>query len=123
MSSKNRDIQTMLGQYQADKSLNINPMSMLLNGVIDAAVMGGIANYDKIFFADSYLRENPSHTSGVKQLRQHIEEQVCAVYVYCFKCACYFLTICDTVCTSHLTLTTLTALVAQRRNKLSSLCT
>ena len=60
MSSKNRDIQTMLGQYQADKSLNINPMSMLLNGVIDAAVMGGIANYDKIFFADSYLRENPS---------------------------------------------------------------
>ena len=76
MNSKNRDIQTMTGQYQADKSLNINPLSMLLNGVIDAAVMGGVTNYEKIFFAESYLKENPSHAAGVKQLRQLIEEQV-----------------------------------------------
>ena len=76
MNSKNRDIQTMTGQYQADKSLNINPLSMLLNGVIDAAVMGGVTNYEKIFFAESYLKENPSHATGVKQLRQLIEEQV-----------------------------------------------
>ena len=66
----------MAGQYEADKSLNINPLSMLLNGVIDAAVMGGIANYNKIFFAESYLKENPSHATGVKLLRQLIEDQV-----------------------------------------------
>lgn len=76
MTSKNHDIQMMVGQYEADRSLNINPLSMLLNGVIDAAVMGGIANYDKIFFAENYLRENPAHCDGVKQLKSLIEEQV-----------------------------------------------
>ena len=76
MNSKNRDIQAMTGQYEADKSLNINPLSMLLNGVIDAAVMGGISNYEKIFFEETYLTEHPTHASGVKQLRQLIEEQV-----------------------------------------------
>ncbi len=48
VGSKNREIQTLSSQYSADRSLNINPLSMLLNGVIDAAVMGGITNYEKV---------------------------------------------------------------------------
>lgn len=48
VNSKNQEIQHMTDQYSADNSLNINPLSMLLNGVIDAAVMGGITNYDKV---------------------------------------------------------------------------
>jgi len=28
--------------------LNINPMSMKLNGILDAAVMGGVSNYEKV---------------------------------------------------------------------------
>ena len=93
MSSKNRDIQTMASQYEADRSLNINPLSMLLNGVIDAAVMGGISNYDKIFFADGYLNENPSHADDVKKLRQLIEEQVCVCV-----CVCVCVRACVHVC-------------------------
>ena len=38
----------MIGRYKADTKANINPLSMLLNGVIDAAVMGGISNYEKV---------------------------------------------------------------------------
>lgn len=48
MRSKNKEIQSMIGRYRADAKANINPLSMLLNGVIDAAVMGGISNYEKV---------------------------------------------------------------------------
>ena len=48
MRSKNKEIQSMIGRYRADAKANLNPLSMLLNGVIDAAVMGGISNYEKV---------------------------------------------------------------------------
>ena len=76
VSSKNSEIQTMMDQYKANPNLNINPLSMQLNGVIDAAVMGGVANYDKIFFNADYVKVHPDHEEGVKRLRQLIEEQV-----------------------------------------------
>ena len=38
----------MIGRFKADTKANLNPLSMLLNGVIDAAVMGGISNYEKV---------------------------------------------------------------------------
>ncbi|KAG7230330.1 hypothetical protein INR49_024434, partial [Caranx melampygus] len=47
MESTNEKILTMINQYQADWSLPINPLSMLLNGIVDPAVMGGFAKYEK----------------------------------------------------------------------------
>lgn len=40
----------MINQYQTDWSLPINPLSMLLNGIVDPAVMGGFAKYEKVSF-------------------------------------------------------------------------
>ena len=48
LGTKNREIQSLTSQYTANKTRNINPLSMLLNGVIDAAVMGGLSNYEKV---------------------------------------------------------------------------
>ena len=48
MQSKNQELKTLTSRYKKNPQENINPMSMLLNGVIDAAVMGGIANYNKV---------------------------------------------------------------------------
>lgn len=48
MTSKLHELRTILSRYQADGSLNINPLSMLLKGMIDAAVMGGFSNYQKV---------------------------------------------------------------------------
>lgn len=48
VSSKIKEIQKVTSDIVADKSRNINPLSMLLKGVIDAAVMGGISNYEKV---------------------------------------------------------------------------
>lgn len=48
MESTNEKILTMINQYQSDWSLPINPLSMLLNGIVDPAVMGGFAKYEKV---------------------------------------------------------------------------
>ena len=47
MSSKNQELKTLISRYRKNPQQNINPLSMALNGVIDAAVMGGIQNYTK----------------------------------------------------------------------------
>lgn len=48
MSTANEKILMMINQYQSDESLPINPLSMLLNGIVDPAVMGGFAKYEKV---------------------------------------------------------------------------
>lgn len=48
MSTANEKILVMINQYQSDESLPINPLSMLLNGIVDPAVMGGFAKYEKV---------------------------------------------------------------------------
>lgn len=58
MESTNEKILTMINQYQADWSLPINPLSMLLNGIVDPAVMGGFAKYEKVKWN---LKSNPGH--------------------------------------------------------------
>ena len=48
VTTKTREISQLTNEYAAKLSSNINPLSMLLKGVIDAAVMGGISNYEKV---------------------------------------------------------------------------
>lgn len=48
MDSTNKKICSLILQHRSDPMLPINPLSMLLNGVVDAAVMGGIINYEKV---------------------------------------------------------------------------
>lgn len=48
MQSKNQELKTLISRYKKNSQQTINPLSMALNGVIDAAVMGGIANYNKV---------------------------------------------------------------------------
>ncbi len=52
MQSKNQELRTLISRYTKNPQQNINPLSMALNGVIDAAVMGGIANYNKASITD-----------------------------------------------------------------------
>ncbi len=48
MTSKTRELQRNIDELEEDDKKNINPLSMRLNGVIDAAVNGGILNYKKV---------------------------------------------------------------------------
>lgn len=55
LREKNRDLNSLIKRHRADHSLNPSPLSMLLNGVIDAAVMGGIAVYEKVSLLLSFI--------------------------------------------------------------------
>ncbi|KAG8178683.1 hypothetical protein JTE90_011611 [Oedothorax gibbosus] len=78
MEMTNRRILSLVLQHRANPLLPINPLSMLLNGVVDAAVMGGIINYEKAFFTEEYsLAHNTrKDVEGIQKLKDVIARQV-----------------------------------------------
>lgn len=48
MQLTNEKISNMVQRHLNDPNLPINPLSMLLNGIVDPAVMGGFTNYEKV---------------------------------------------------------------------------
>lgn len=48
MQLTNEKISNMVQRHLSDPNLPINPLSMLLNGIVDPAVMGGFTNYEKV---------------------------------------------------------------------------
>ena len=48
--TKNKELESMVNQYSVSQKQNINQLSMILNGVIDANVNGGIANFQNVSF-------------------------------------------------------------------------
>lgn len=49
VENKNQELRTLISQYQhRHHNGNINLLSMCLNGVVDAAVNGGIARYQEV---------------------------------------------------------------------------
>nr|XP_018899728.1 PREDICTED: dedicator of cytokinesis protein 3 isoform X2 [Bemisia tabaci] len=76
MQNVNKDLRNLISQYMADPRRNINPLSMRLQGIIDANVMGGIAKYQQAFFSQEFSRANPQWIPHVHQLNTLIQEQV-----------------------------------------------
>ncbi|KAK7884171.1 hypothetical protein WMY93_027294 [Mugilogobius chulae] len=77
VENKTQELRTLISQYQHRQHHgNINPLSMLLNGVIDAAVNGGIARYQEAFFDKDYISCHPEDTERVTQLKDLMQEQV-----------------------------------------------
>ncbi|XP_040029481.2 dedicator of cytokinesis 2 [Gasterosteus aculeatus] len=76
MESTNEKILTMINQYQADWTLPINPLSMLLNGIVDPAVMGGFAKYEKAFFTEEYNQQHPEDRDKLMRLKDLIAWQI-----------------------------------------------
>ncbi|KAF4800264.1 dedicator of cytokinesis protein 4 isoform X1 [Turdus rufiventris] len=48
LENKNQQLRTLISQCQTRQMQNINPLTMCLNGVIDAAVNGGVARYQEL---------------------------------------------------------------------------
>lgn len=66
----------MTQKYERGTEQNINPYTMVLKGVIDAAVNGGADKYRSAFFVPEYIAENPDHAARVTGLKQVLEDQV-----------------------------------------------
>ncbi|EEC03304.1 dock-1, putative, partial [Ixodes scapularis] len=77
MESANAKIRDHVLQYRADLTLPLNPLSMLLGGIVDAAVNGGIGQYEK---ASAYLlfllQNNKSDREGIDRLKELIACQI-----------------------------------------------
>ena len=60
---------------EEDSKKCLNPFQMQLNGIIDAAVNGGVAKLETAFFSDEYIEDNPGHEGYCTQLKEAINEQ------------------------------------------------
>ncbi|CAK8675724.1 unnamed protein product [Clavelina lepadiformis] len=76
METANADLRRMVLQYHKSPESPINPLSMKLNGVVDPVVMGGFANYEKAFFNDAYMSENPNSQTMIAILKDLIAAQI-----------------------------------------------
>ncbi|NWT06378.1 DOCK2 protein, partial [Mionectes macconnelli] len=75
MMKTNEKIMSEINRHQNDPSLPINPLSMLLNGIVDPAVMGGFAKYEAAFFQESYLKKHPRDAGNIEKLKDLIAWQ------------------------------------------------
>ncbi|KAM6150034.1 dedicator of cytokinesis protein 5 [Erethizon dorsatum] len=76
MELTNEKISNCVQQHAWDRSLSVHPLSMLLNGIVDPAVMGGFSNYEKAFFTEKYLQEHPEDQEKVELLKRLIALQM-----------------------------------------------
>ncbi|XP_050533759.1 dedicator of cytokinesis protein 3 isoform X2 [Daktulosphaira vitifoliae] len=72
----NKDLKRLINQYTNEPKKNINPLSMRLQGTIDANVMGGISKYQSAFFSQDFVQNNPQYYSYVLQLSSSINRQI-----------------------------------------------
>uniref|UniRef100_H3BAQ7 Dedicator of cytokinesis 5 n=1 Tax=Latimeria chalumnae TaxID=7897 RepID=H3BAQ7_LATCH len=76
MEMTNEKISNMVQKHACDRSLPVHPLSMLLNGIVDPAVMGGFTNYEKAFFTEQYIIDHPGEQPKIDLLKQLIAIQI-----------------------------------------------
>ncbi|XP_030761843.1 dedicator of cytokinesis protein 1 isoform X2 [Sitophilus oryzae] len=76
LESKNKVLAGYVTSYNRDENMQINPLSMTLNGILDAAVMGGVKNYEDVFFHPDYLVHHPDDEVLVNRLKDLIADQI-----------------------------------------------
>ena len=78
MENSNNKVRNLVLQYRSDSALPLNPLSLALNGIVDAAVMGGIVNYEKAFFTEEYMTKHPfkKDQDAIARLKNLIAMQI-----------------------------------------------
>ncbi|XP_076362645.1 dedicator of cytokinesis protein 3-like isoform X4 [Tachypleus tridentatus] len=72
----NKELRRLIAQYTSDPKRSISPLSMRLQGVIEAAVNGGIAKYQQAFLTPSFASQNPEQAEYIDRLKILILEKV-----------------------------------------------
>uniref|UniRef100_T1IIV8 Dedicator of cytokinesis protein 1 n=1 Tax=Strigamia maritima TaxID=126957 RepID=T1IIV8_STRMM len=78
MELSNKKLQDLIVTHDNDTNSPLGPLSMMLSGIVDAAVMGGIVNYEKAFFTDEFLEKNPTRKNNerIQWLKDLIAQQI-----------------------------------------------
>lgn len=82
--AKTADIWVTIQQFQDNRDADVGPISMVLNGVIDAAVQGGVKKYQEAFFESNYLQLWPADAQLGQHFRSALESQIAALEFVCF---------------------------------------
>jgi dedicator of cytokinesis protein 3 len=76
VENMNRELERLVQSYMTDPGKLISPLSMRLQGVIEAAVNGGIAKYQDAFFNPKYINLHPEQGAYIRRLKQLIMQKV-----------------------------------------------
>ena len=79
MEKKNREVRILVDKYKSGRDSDAKPLTMCINGTVDAVVQGGIKKYEEAFFIDEYFRNNPQEVDNITYLKRTIIDQVCAL--------------------------------------------
>jgi len=60
--------------------ININPLTMLLNGSVDARVNGGVPMYRNAFLCPEFQEQNPEYDYLVAKMKKLIEQQAVIIH-------------------------------------------
>ncbi|EGG19663.1 SH3 domain-containing protein [Cavenderia fasciculata] len=72
---KNEELLARIDRYQQNQNENINPLTMTLNGIIDASVNGGVSRYE-LFLTEPYLSKHPENKHIADCLRVSMDQQI-----------------------------------------------
>lgn len=76
MENANKELRDLIIMYDKDKSIQLNPLSLKLNGIVDPAVMGGVMNYEKAFFTPEYIDSHENDKELLQRLKDLIADQI-----------------------------------------------
>ncbi|KAL7025418.1 hypothetical protein ACKWTF_013468 [Chironomus riparius] len=76
LETNNKQLYDLVFEHQNDRNLTLNPLTMKIQGIVDAAVNGGTAKYEEAFLTDDYLKMNPKDTRYVENLKNLLAEQI-----------------------------------------------
>merc|ERR1719383_205246 len=72
VQAKNTELRTLINQFSANQMGNLSPLTMRLQGQIDAAVNGGFNKYKAAFFNNQFATSNPKYSFILESLAGHI---------------------------------------------------
>ena len=75
VKDKNAELEDKINRAVESKELDLGPLSMTLNGMIDAAVNGGTGKYIEAFLRSKTLEGTPEVIAQQKELRAALQEQ------------------------------------------------
>ena len=76
IEDKNVEFRALIISHELDSNPDTQRLSMLLNGVIDAAVNGGVQKYVEAYFVKEFLIDNESEIENLKRFQQGLKVQL-----------------------------------------------
>ncbi|KAG5888714.1 hypothetical protein JTB14_035777 [Gonioctena quinquepunctata] len=76
MEKANKTLMNYISVFNKDKNIHLNQLCMSLNGILDAAVMGGIKNYEEVFFTPAYETHHAEDKILIEKLKDLIADQI-----------------------------------------------